>query len=146
MSESSDQAALFSLLNTLAGCDASGRPIVGSTPRLPLLRWCFHVPNGEKRDKATAARLQSMGVRRGIPDILFPVLNQQTIDGKPVCFFVGLAIELKSANGRTRPAQREWLAQLEVYGWKSVVCYEWRDAARLLITWAGGDPKEIEGL
>ena len=30
----------------------------------------FHVPNGEKRDKATAARLKRMGVKPGISDFL----------------------------------------------------------------------------
>lgn len=31
----------------------------------------WHTPNGEKRDKATAAKLKRMGVRRGVPDFFF---------------------------------------------------------------------------
>ena len=30
----------------------------------------FHVPNGGKRDKITAARLKQMGVRSGVADII----------------------------------------------------------------------------
>lgn len=30
----------------------------------------FHVPNGEKRDKQTAALLRQMGVRRGVADFI----------------------------------------------------------------------------
>ena len=42
------------------------------------LRWClrenvcwFHVPNGEIRNKRTAAKLKAMGVQPGVADLLF---------------------------------------------------------------------------
>jgi hypothetical protein len=43
----------------------------------------FHVPNGGKRDKITAARLKQMGVRSGVADII--VLHRK----------LPLALELK---------------------------------------------------
>ena len=43
-----------------------------------LLKWClrpdvvsFHVPNGEHRDKRTAAKLKAMGVLPGVSDLVF---------------------------------------------------------------------------
>lgn len=133
MSESTDQAALFSLLATLE-------------PRYPLLAFVFHVPNGEKRDKATAARLKTMGVRPGVPDLIAPFNNQAPIAGRPAGTFVGCTVEMKSEAGKLSPAQRVWLAHLSAHGWYTCVCYDWPTAARLLIAWAGGNPKEIEGL
>jgi len=54
----------------------------------------FHVPNGGFRRKAEAARLSAMGVRAGVPDLLF--LHAER------CF----GVELKSATGRTSPEQK----------------------------------------
>lgn len=42
-------------------------------PRLLLL---YHIPNGEKRDGATAAKLEKMGVKPGIPDLHLPVASR----------------------------------------------------------------------
>lgn len=73
----------------------------------------IHVPNGGYRSKATAGRLKSAGVRRGVPDILGFVPRQG---------FVGLAIELKATGGRLSPQQAEWLDHLNSIGWLAVVC------------------------
>lgn len=73
----------------------------------------IHVPNGGYRSKATAGRLKSAGVRRGVPDILGFVPRQG---------FVGLAIELKANGGRLSPQQAEWLDHLNSIGWLAVVC------------------------
>lgn len=37
----------------------------------------FHVPNGEKRDKAAAGKLKGMGVLAGVPDFVFVMPNAQ---------------------------------------------------------------------
>jgi hypothetical protein len=44
----------------------------------------FHVPNGGKRSKATAARLRKMGVRRGVADFIL------------LCRGLAIAVELKT--------------------------------------------------
>jgi hypothetical protein len=57
--------------------------------------WIFtHIPNGEKRDIVTAARLKRMGVQPGFPDLMFI--------GPPgrVCW-----LELKAKGGRLTEAQ-----------------------------------------
>lgn len=33
--------------------------------------FCFHCPNGEKRDMRTANKLLAMGVKPGVPDLIF---------------------------------------------------------------------------
>jgi hypothetical protein len=59
--------------------------------------WSFtHLPMGEKRDKATAGRLQRMGVMAGWPDFIF-------IGPGPVVFF----LELKRVGGRTSDEQED---------------------------------------
>ena len=37
--------------------------------QLPELEYLHHVPNGGKRDKATAVALKRQGVKAGVPDI-----------------------------------------------------------------------------
>jgi len=61
----------------------------------PPLRF-MHIPNGGSRHHAEAAKLKGMGVQEGAADIL--ILGWRTF----------IWIEMKSANGRLRPAQRDW--------------------------------------
>ena len=42
------------------------------TGLMPELQYMYHVPNGGKRDKATAAVLKRQGVKAGVPDIMLP--------------------------------------------------------------------------
>lgn len=74
---------------------------------------CFHVPNGGKRSKSEAKRFKRMGVRPGVPDLVFPV-------AKRGCH--GLFIELKTAKGKPTEKQLEWLDLLNANGYKAVVC------------------------
>lgn len=54
----------------------------------PRLNFAFHVPNGGLRDKITASRMKSQGVKPGVPDVFIPIPNYLT--GKH-----GLWIEFK---------------------------------------------------
>lgn len=107
MSEATDQMALFEWAERLSG-------------RVPELVLLLHIPNGEKRDKATAARLKAMGVRAGIPDILLPIPNEH---------YHGLWIELKTTRGTVKPEQLEWHRQLREQGYMVCVCRSWCIAA-----------------
>lgn len=60
---------------------------------LPSRAVFFHVPNGELRDKRTAAKLKAYGVLPGVPDFIV------ICDGK----LIGL--ELKAPKGRASPEQ-----------------------------------------
>ena len=130
MSEATEHEALFDFLSRMEG-------------RYPDVKWAFHTPNGEKRDKATAAKLKRMGVRAGVPDVLMPIMNAAPIGGE---FFVGLAIELKVGRNTVSDEQAAWLECLQLNGWATYICYDWVDAARILIRWVGGNPDDVEGL
>ncbi|MFG1389067.1 hypothetical protein [Xanthobacter versatilis] len=64
----------------------------------------IHIPNGEKRDKRTGARLQAMGVRPGASDFLVIVAGRANF------------IELKTEAGRISADQRIFLADAETAG------------------------------
>lgn len=98
----------------------------------PLLQYVFHVPNGGHRHPAVAMQMKLAGVKRGVPDILFPI---------PFGSHVGLAIEMKAGVNRTTKEQVVWLDVLEGYNWKTKVCYGWVDAAILIVEYIGKDPE-----
>ena len=100
----------------------------------PLLQYAFHVPNGGHRHPAVAAQLKAAGVKRGVPDILFPV---------PFSGFHGLAIEMKAGINRTTKEQVVWLDVLEGFGWKTKVCYGWADAAITIVEYIGRNPDQF---
>ena len=79
----------------------------------PCLTYLHHCPNGGRRDARTAARLVSLGVRRGVPDIFLPF---------PCNGFHGLYIELKTEKGKTSPDQDRWIEYLESVNYKVHVC------------------------
>lgn len=64
----------------------------------------FHVPNGEKRDRRTAARLQAMGVVPGVADFIIIIAGR--VHG----------VELKTTTGRMSPAQIVFQSDLERAG------------------------------
>ena len=98
----------------------------------PRLQYMFHVPNGGHRHPAVAAQMKAAGVKRGVPDILFPIAFGQ---------YHGLAIEMKAGINRTTKEQVVWLDVLEEQGWRTQVCYGWVDAAILIVEYIGKDPK-----
>jgi hypothetical protein len=79
----------------------------------PLLRWLVHVPNGGKRPKGEAGKLKAMGTKPGYPDLTLP---------RPCQRWRGLAIELKSADGRVSSDQVAWLNAFHEDGWLTTVC------------------------
>lgn len=94
----------------------------------PPLARLFHIPNGGKRDQATAARLKAEGVTAGVPDLCLPVARQG---------YHGLYIEMKAAGGRVSSEQRQWLAAAAADGYMAVVCRSWPEAARIIARYLG---------
>lgn len=76
----------------------------------------FAIPNGEKREPATAKRLKESGVLAGVPDLFIA-------DGKP-----GLFIEMKDARGRLSTAQKEMIPMLRDGGYPVAVCHSYEEA------------------
>ena len=78
------------------------------TEIMPELQYMYHVPNGGKRDKATAAVLKRQGVKAGVPDIMLPAARAG---------YHGLYIELKAGENTTTKKQKEWLEYLRQQGY-----------------------------
>ena len=89
------------------------------TGRYPELALLFAIPNGGKRDPATAVRLQAEGVKPGVPDVCLPVARQG---------WHGLFIELKYGRNKPEPRQLEWLERLTEQGYLAIVCWGWQEA------------------
>ena len=101
----------------------------------PLLDQLVHWPNGEKRDKATAALLAKMGVRRGLPDLWLFV--PRYVPAHNVSYS-GLIIELKAPGEDLSPDQERWKPILEACGFLWVtIAGEWTAAAAAIAAWCG---------
>lgn len=106
----------------------------------PELAHIFHCPNGGKRNAREAGILKAMGVRAGVPDVLWPIpydaLN-----------LTGLAIEFK-ASGRTSAIRKDqacWAQWLETQGYVYHVFDSWVDAALAVCDYAGYDDIRPKG-
>ena len=108
--EHGHQRALFGWLNYIAH--------TGIQPKAAL---CYAVPNGGKRDPATAARLKAEGVKAGVPDVVYPM---------PRSRYAGLYMELKVDKGRVSADQTWWHAELRECGQAVAVCWGWEAARR----------------
>lgn len=95
-------------------------------PELDLL---YHVPNGGKRDKATAIALKRQGVKAGVPDLVLPVAR---------CGYHGLYIELKAPGGSVQKSQREYIKRLRQQGYLAVICYGWQESVQLISDYLDG--------
>ena len=90
----------------------------------PELELAHHIPNGGKRDKKEAANLKRQGVRAGVPDISLPVARGE---------YHGLYIELKVGKNKQTENQKRWQQLLTDQGYRSIVCYGWREAADAIL-------------
>ena len=91
--------------------------------RLPELALLHAIPNGGHRHKATAARLKSEGVKRGVPDVCLPVARNGAY---------GLYIELKTERGKPTPEQLGWIRALRRQGYAAEVCRGWESARSMI--------------
>ena len=108
--ESEEQSTLFEWAGYMS-----------ATGKYPELKWLFHVPNGGKRDKVTAAKskfseaeFMAAGVKPGAPDIFLDC---------PRGAYHGLRIELKIKGGRLSENQAEWIRYYQEQCYAAVVCY-----------------------
>ena len=90
---------------------------------LPAEAVFYHVPNGELRNKAVAAKLVKMGVKAGVPD--FALIH----DGR------ALFLEAKTDRGRLSVEQRIAHADLARAGGEVAVVRSVEDAVEVLASW-----------
>lgn len=114
MSETTEQIAVVDY------CNAIGVPIV-------------HIPNEGKRSALTGAQLKRMGLQRGFPDLLVPLVRMG---------YHGLFIEMKYGKGRLSEAQREWLSRLNKEGYAVCVCYGADEAITKIRRYMDGKQKD----
>lgn len=93
-----------------------------SYPKILIL----HIPNGERRDARTGAKLKRMGVKAGIPDLFIPEWR--------------IWIEMKSNKGRLSPIQSNICERLTQIGYEVIVGYGFEDAKNKLkaLLFSGG--------
>ena len=69
----------------------------------PLHVLWWHTPNGEKRDRVTAAILKAMGTKAGVPDLLLYDCHTGYLH----------CIEVKAPGGYMTDAQRGWKTRFD---------------------------------
>lgn len=94
----------------IAYCDIKQIPVV-------------HIANEGKRSARYGAALKRLGMRRGFPDLFFPMANSS---------YHGLFIEMKYGKGRLSAEQKEWIALLSENGYACQVCYSCSEAIRVI--------------
>ncbi len=77
------------------------------------------IPNGGNKGKATAGRMKAEGLRKGAPDLFFPIARGG---------HHGLFIEMKAHNGVLKPEQKQWLLDLTINGYKTHVAWSAQEA------------------
>lgn len=92
--------------------------------RFPELRFCFAVPNGGFRFKATAAAMKRTGTKSGVPDVFLPVARNG---------FHGLWIEFKTATGGLSDTQKMFTTFLAHQNYKVLICRSWTAGANAVI-------------
>lgn len=91
----------------------------------PDVLW-FHCPNGGSRSVRTAAMLKSIGVRAGVPDLIFIL---------PKGLFG--AIEVKSTDGRLSLEQRAWRDAIKRSGGFWSECRSITELEGIINAWYG---------
>jgi len=77
---------------------------------------CFHCPNGELRNKAAAAKLRAMGVKRGVSDLAF-------FWADPAKRFRALFLEIKRPGGKLTTEQAAFGLMMRTLGADFDVAY-----------------------
>lgn len=89
----------------------------------PRLKLCFHCPNERKSSIQRRMSMNKAGVRKGIPDIIFPVPNQR---------YSGLFIEMKVKPNRASVEQMAILKHLNELGAFAILCWSATEAINIL--------------
>lgn len=124
---------------------------VATVWRHPLGRLIFAVPNGGDRQAHVGASMAAEGVRKGVPDLCWPIVRAApemglgiSIDGSMGQAYPGLYIELKIPGRETKkdggcsPEQVKWHEDLLEQGYAVAVAYGWQAACWVLGLYESG--------
>ena len=95
----------------------------------PELVNLFAIPNGEKRDIATAVKLKAEGVLAGVPDLFLAA---------PRGAFAGLFLEMKIKPNKPTEKQLEVMANLQAQNYDVHVCYSSKEAINVIENYLKG--------
>lgn len=99
--------------------------------QLPELDLLFHIPNGEFRMSATAARLKRIGVKPGVPDLFLPVARGSSH---------GLWVEMKrKKGGKVSDEQKAWIDALTKQGYVALVAHGAEEACNMIYDYLMGE-------
>ena len=114
----------------MKSCDKKSPPSEHAE-QVTLVKWLsishptvriFAIPNGGRRGKLEAMRLQLEGVSPGVPDLMLPTPRGQ---------HHGLFIEMKrTKGGSVSKEQKDWIAYLQAQGYQAIVCRGFEEAKR----------------
>lgn len=99
--------------------------------KIPELKLLMAIPNGASYGGGggrwnIAKRMKEEGVRSGVPDIFLPVVKERGMHSPDV--ESGLWIEMKVGKNKPSEQQMWWLRELELQGYRAMVCYSAEDA------------------
>ncbi len=98
----------------------------------PLWGLIFAVPNGGDRNVVVGTKLKAEGVRRGVPDLVWPIARHG---------LHGLFLELKVKPNRPSKEQKAWERNLIAQGYMVATVYDDAEEAMNLLRWYyGGQP------
>tara|TARA_R110002096_G_scaffold427540_1_gene638326 strand:+ start:312 stop:686 length:375 start_codon:yes stop_codon:yes gene_type:complete len=120
MSEHQEQVKLFNWARSLE-------------TRHPQLKWMFSIANGGHRHIGVAKKLKAEGVKKGVHDILLPVIRE-TYEGK---MLPGLFIEMKFGKNGLTKEQREFKKAMDAEGYQTATCFTWEIARDVIIDYLG---------
>ena len=83
----------------------------------------YHVPNEGLRSVSTGAKLKSIGLSKGVPDLCVPVARGE---------YHSLYIEMKAPGGKPTKEQVEWIWRLREEGMCAWVCVGAKNAIALI--------------
>ena len=86
-------------------------------------RLLFSIPNGGRRDPLAMVFLKREGLRPGVPDLFLSV---------PRGHWHGLYVEMKTATGRVRDEQHEFIESVRVNNYAAFVCRSADDAKAII--------------
>jgi hypothetical protein len=95
----------------------------------PLFGRIFAVPNGGARSVVVGRKLKAEGVKRGVPDLVWPI---------PRGDYNGLVMELKVGRNKASAEQNEWLEFFESIGWYACVVHDDPAVAMNVLEWYFG--------
>jgi hypothetical protein len=99
----------------------------------PVWEMIFAIPNGGKRDKATAGKLKAEGLKKGIPDLMIPLARM-----KGNVHRNGLYLEVKWDKNTLSESQEWWFRRLRIEGYVCEVAYTFEEAMNTLTWWIEG--------